>query len=163
MSVGLTGAALFCLGLLALWPAYRVSEERHVLRDEIFPLNVLYNMRLSAVEFRKMHNYEQTSDGFTFHATRTAEAPGREIYVYIVGEASRAMNWQLWGYDRETNPMLLRTHGIIPFRNMLTQSNTTHKSVPLILCSTAARASRHSSAKRVSRRGSSPTRRPRGP
>lgn len=137
MSVGLTGAALFCLGLLALWPAYRVSEERHVLRDEIFPLNVLYNMRLSAVEFRKMHNYEQTSDGFTFHATRTAEAPGREIYVYIVGEASRAMNWQLWGYDRETNPMLLRTHGIIPFRNMLTQSNTTHKSVPLILSSIA--------------------------
>lgn len=137
MSIGLTGAALFCLGLLALWPAYRVSEERHVLRDEIFPLNVLYNMRLSAVEFRKMHDYEQTSDGFTFHATRTAEAPGREIYVYVIGEASRAMNWQLWGYDRETNPMLLRTHGIIPFRNMLTQSNTTHKSVPLILSSIA--------------------------
>lgn len=137
MNIGLTGLVLFCLGLLALWPAYRVSEERHVLRDEIFPLNVLYNMRLSAVEFRKMHNYEETSAGFTFNATRTAEAPEREIYVYIIGEAARAMNWQLWGYDRETTPMLMRTPGIIPFRNMLTQSNTTHKSVPMILSSIA--------------------------
>lgn len=48
MNVGLTGAVLMALGMLALWPAYRVSEDRHVLRDEIFPLNVLYNVHLSA-------------------------------------------------------------------------------------------------------------------
>lgn len=35
MNVGLTGAVLMALGMLALWPAYRVSEDRHVLRDEI--------------------------------------------------------------------------------------------------------------------------------
>ena len=46
MNVGLTGAVLMALGMLALWPAYRVSEDRHVLRDEIFPLNVLYNVHL---------------------------------------------------------------------------------------------------------------------
>ena len=137
MNIGLTGAALFALGLLALWPAYHVSEDRHVLRDEIFPLNILYNLGLSGSEFRKSFNYEKTSAGFTYEAQRTAEAPGREVYVYIIGEASRAMNWQLYGYDRETNPLLSQEKGLVVFRDVLTQSNTTHKSVPLILSSVA--------------------------
>ncbi len=137
MNIGLTGAALFALGLLALWPAYHVSEDRHVLRDEIFPLNILYNLGLSGSEFRKSFNYEKTSAEFSYEARRTAEIPGREVYVYIIGEASRAMNWQLYGYERETNPLLSQKEGLVVFRNMLTQSNTTHKSVPMILSSIA--------------------------
>ena len=135
MNVGLTGAAIFAVGLLALWPAYSVSEERHVLRDEIFPLNALYNLGLSGSEFRKVHRFEKSSEGFSFEPVRTAEAPGREVYIYIIGEASRAMNWQLYGYGRETNPELSGVDDLVVFRNMLTQSNTTHKSVPLILSS----------------------------
>ncbi|MCI7140321.1 lipid A phosphoethanolamine transferase [Alistipes sp.] len=135
MNVGLTGAAIFAVGLLALWPAYAVSEEKHVLRDEIFPLNAIYNLGLSGSEFRKVHNFEKTSEGFTFEPVRTAEAPGREVYIYVIGEAARAMNWQLYGYDRETNPELAKIEDLVVFRNMLTQSNTTHKSVPLILSS----------------------------
>ena len=137
MNIGLTGAALFALGLLALWPAYHVSEDRHVLRDEIFPLNVLYNLRLSGSQSRTSINYEKTSAGFSYEAERTAEVPGREVYVYIIGEASRAMNWQLYGYGRETNPLLSQEEGLVVFRDVLTQSNTTHKSVPLILSSVA--------------------------
>jgi len=137
MNIGLTGAALFAVGLLALWPAYRVSEERHVLRDEIFPLNIMYNLGLSGSEFRKSYNFHKTSGGFTYEAERTAEAPGREVYVYIIGEAARAMNWQLYGYERETNPLLSRIGDLVVFRDVLTQSNTTHKSVPLILSSVA--------------------------
>ena len=137
MNIGLTGAALFALGLLALWPAYHVSEDRHVLRDEIFPLNVLYNLGLSGSEFRKSFNYEKTSAGFSYEAERTAEVPGREVYVYIIGEASRAMNWQLYGYGRKTNPLLSQEEGLVVFRDVLTQSNTTHKSGPLILSSVA--------------------------
>lgn len=138
MNIGLTGAALFALGLLALWPAYHVSEDRHVLRDEIFPLNVLYNLGLSGSEFRKSFNYEKTSAGFSYEAERTAEVPGREVYVYIIGEASRAMNWQLYGYGRETNPLLSKTDGLSVFRHVLSQSNTTHKSVPMLLAAASA-------------------------
>lgn len=137
MNIGLTGAALFAVGLLALWPAYHVSEERHVLRNEIFPLNIMYNLGLSGSEFRKSYNFHKTSEGFTYEAERTAEAPGREVYVYIIGEASRAMNWQLYGYGRETNPLLSGVGDLVVFRDVLTQSNTTHKSVPLILSSVA--------------------------
>ena len=136
-TVGLSGAALFVLGALALWPAYRVSEDRHVLRDEIFPLNVCYNAYLSGSEFRKTRNFPRTAEGFPYGAHRPAEASGREIYVYIIGEASRTMDWQLYGYQRETNPRLAQVDDIVLFRDVLTQSNTTHKSVPLILSSVA--------------------------
>ncbi len=82
-----------------------------------------------------MKRFDRTSEGFSYGAERSAEAPQREIYVYIIGEASRAMNWQLYGYERETNPELSKRDDIVVFRNMLTQSNTTHKSVPMILSS----------------------------
>lgn len=133
--IGLTGAAVFGFGLLALWPASRTSSLKEVLRDEIFPLNVTYNVYLSGAELRKtLHFREQTAD-FRFDAHRTAEAEGREIYVYVIGEASRAMSWQLYGYERATTPALAKIDDLVLYHNVLTQSNTTHKSVPLLLSS----------------------------
>lgn len=133
--VALAGLILFVLGVVALWPAYRVSKDKHVLRDEIFPLNVCYNVYLSGTELRKTLAYEDNTRDFTFNAQRTNEAQGREIYIYVIGEASRAMNWQLYGYERPTTPRLSEVHDLILFTNILTQSNTTHKSVPMILSS----------------------------
>ena len=120
--IGMTGAALFSTGLLLLWPAYRMSEDRHVLRDQIFPINAFYNMGVCASEFRKVSHFSETSDGFSFEAIRTDSVAGREIYVYIIGEASRAMNWQLYGYERETTPELMRTDSLVVFRNILTKA-----------------------------------------
>lgn len=129
------GLSSFILGGLFLAPAYKVSEDKRVLKTDIFPVNVFYNIGLCGSEFRKMYRFEHTSEDFTYHARRTAEASKREIYVYVIGEASRAANWQLYGYHRETNPCLTHTEGLVVFRNTVTQSNTTHKSVPLILSS----------------------------
>lgn len=137
VTISLIGASLMAIGLLTLYPAYRTSSEKRVLRNEIFPINVFYNITVCAQEFRRMQHFEKTSAGFRFNAHRTTETDGREIYVYVIGEASRGMNWQLYGYERETNPELSKVEGLVVFRNMLTQSNTTHKSVPLILSSVA--------------------------
>ena len=63
---------------------HHVSEDRHVLRDEIFPLNVLYNLGLSGSEFRKSFNYEKTSAGFSYEAERTAESPPDARSMYIL-------------------------------------------------------------------------------
>lgn len=128
------GGVLALVGAGLLIPAYQTK--RHVLRNEIFPVNVAYNVVLCAREYVKIENYDRTSAGFRYHARRTAKADKREIYVYVIGEASRAANWELYGYDRPTNPRLKALGDeIVVFRNMLTQSNTTHKSVPLILSS----------------------------
>ncbi len=133
--IALTGCVLFVIGALLLWPAYKTSTTKHVLRDEIFPINVAYNVYLSGSELRKTYHFEQTTADFRFDAHRVDEVAGRELYVYVIGEASRAMNWQLYGYERATNPKLSTVEDLILFRNVLTQSNTTHKSVPLFLSS----------------------------
>ena len=129
------GGVLLAVGAVSLIPAYAQSEDKHVLRDEIFPLNVLYNANLSAREFRKTINFEQTSQHFSYHARRTESVPQREIYVFVIGEAARAASWQLFGYERQTNPELSQRTDIQIYDNMITQSNTTHKSVPMILSS----------------------------
>ena len=56
----------------------------------------------------------------------------------VIGETSRALNWQLYGYERETNPLLSRQTGLIAFPKVLTESNTTHKSVPMLMSDATA-------------------------
>ena len=130
-----SGCGIMAAGIAVLLLGCR-GEIRRVLRDEVFPVNVCYNMGLSISETNKIDRYDQTSAGFTFEARHRPLPDGkREIYVLVIGEASRAANWQLYGYNRGTNPELSQTSGIVLFRNVLTQSNTTHKSVPMILSS----------------------------
>ena len=138
MMIGRAGAVIAAIGALLLIPAYSVSEDKHILRNEIFPVNVCYNIGICASELRKTINFKETSKDFTYEAERTAEIPGREVYVYVIGEASRAMSWQLFGSKWDTNPELSKVKNLALFRNTLTQSNTTHKSVPMILSSTSA-------------------------
>lgn len=135
--IALVGGVLFVIGAMLLIPAYRVSNDKHVIRDEIFPLNVVYNMYLCGSELRKTYHFEEVTADFRFEAQRSSSVEGRELYVYVIGEASRAMNWQLYGYERETTPGLMQIEDLIIYRNVLTQSNTTHKSVPLFLSSVA--------------------------
>ena len=136
--IAITGGVFTLMGSILLIPAYHVSEDKHVLRNEIFPVNVCYNIGVCASEFRKAMNFHETSATFKYEATRSNEAPEREIYVYIIGEASRAMNWELFGYDKPTNPQLKKVDHLVLFRDVLTQSNTTHKSVPMFLSSVSA-------------------------
>ncbi len=121
-------------GLVLLLAAY-LFEGGSVLRDRIFPVNVSYNLGLGISELINVRRYDATSEGFSYDARRTGRSDGREVYVFVIGEASRACNWQLYGYGRETTPRLARRNDICLFRNIVTQSNTTHKSVPMILSS----------------------------
>ena len=113
-----------------------VSEKgsaKEMLRDDVFPINACYNFGLSVSEAIKINNYARTSEDFSFDAWRERVVPQREIYVLVIGEASRAANWQLYGYERRTTPKLWAREDIVPFGAVTTLSNTTHKSVPLML------------------------------
>ncbi|MDE6527064.1 MAG: phosphoethanolamine transferase, partial [Muribaculaceae bacterium] len=77
--------------------------------------------------------YNEASASFSFDAHDSRPECGPEIYVLVIGETSRAGNWQLNGYGRPTNPGLSRRDGIINYPKALSESNTTHKSVPLMM------------------------------
>lgn len=109
------------------------GSAKDILRDDVFPINVCYNLGLSISEATKINHYARTSEEFRFDAWRERVVPQREIYVLVIGEASRAANWQLYGYERRTNPKLWAREDIVTFGAITTLSNTTHKSVPLML------------------------------
>lgn len=126
------GGVIFCF--LAPLQDYRFS-----LKDDVYPANALYNLYFAINKAEKNSNYLKTSADFSFHATKSVRQDGqREIYVLVVGETSRAMEWSLYGYERETTPCLEKLDGLVHFTDVITQSNNTHKSVPIILSAASA-------------------------
>lgn len=115
--------------------------EYHV-ENEVYPVNVFYNLALALHESWLSTHYQERVAHFRFGATPTHNADSTEVYVLVVGETARSSNFQLYGYARPTNPQLSRESRLMVFRNVRSQSNTTHKSVPMLL--TAATADDHS-------------------
>ncbi len=118
-----------------------VSAWRHPgfgIKYHVFPVDVIYNIRLTLQRWDRSNAYPETSRDFRFDAVRSDSTGGREIYVLVVGEASRAASWSLFGYDRPTTPLLERRDGVVAYPDVLTQCNATHKSVPVLLSSVSA-------------------------
>lgn len=128
----MTGAVLTIVGVQLLDAASQ-GRDTAIVRDEIFPANAIHNLHIALRNRQAVERYATTSAGFDHDAERVAHAPQREVYIYIIGESSRAGSWSLYGYPRATNPRLAAREDIYLFRNVITQSNTTHKSVPLML------------------------------
>lgn len=120
------------VSILCLAGAY-LEDSRYEMKSDLYPLNVCYNVGLAVQRTILTEDYQETSKDFSFRAASTHPADRREVYVMVIGETARAMNWQLYGYERETNPLLSRQSGLIAFPKVLTESNTTHKSVPMLM------------------------------
>lgn len=120
------------LGLLFTGSAYAIMPEYAIDKD-LFPVNVIHNLVTAVKRGMASAAYPETSAGFQFGAVSTRDSLEKEVYILVIGETSRADNWQLLGYERETNPRLSVMERLVAFPNALTQSNTTHKSVPMLL------------------------------
>lgn len=126
-----TAAALALAGAVALAAAHATGG--YNIRRQLFPLNVIDNTVQAVVRFHTTRDYPTTSAGWRFDAVSTRPDSLPEVYVLVIGETCRADNWQLLGYDRPTNPRLSLRDDITAFPRVLSESNTTHKSVPLLL------------------------------
>lgn len=100
---------------------------------DIYPLNAFYNLYLAVQRTIRVANYDSSSASFRHHAVATHPDSVPEIYVVVVGETSRADNWHIAGYERPTTPALDSVERLVSFPRAISQSNTTHKSVPMLL------------------------------
>lgn len=121
------GLCVMALPVLCL----AMNNAQYAVLDDMFPLNVCYNLKLAIDRQQASLKYEETSAGFRYDAVSNDTLP--EVIVMVIGETSRACNWQLFGYERPTNPELSHMDSIITYRDCMSQSNTTHKSVPILL------------------------------
>lgn len=101
--------------------------------NDIYPVNVCYNLVLAIERSNATAKYEQTSAGFSFNASSVHPADSSEVYVLVIGETARAASFGIYGYNRNTTPLMKHMSGLTAFNHALTQSNTTHKSVPMLL------------------------------
>lgn len=115
-----------------------LTHRDYDLKIDMYPVNVCYNLVLAVERAGETAQYETLSKGFTFNATSTRDENQPEVYVLVVGETARACNFGLYGYERNTTPLLDKTEGLAVFTDVLTQSNTTHKSVPMLLSAASA-------------------------
>lgn len=125
------------IGLFCLLACYVVVDD-YRMRNQLYPVNVCYNLYLAFERNAASENYREASRDFKFDARSEHDAEAPEVYVMVVGETARAHNFSLYGYLRDTNPLLSKTPGIIAFPDAMTQSNTTHKSVPMLLSAASA-------------------------
>ncbi len=84
-------------------------------------------------QWKQMRNDVARLDGFRFSAHRIATIARRQVYVLVVGEASRRDHWQLFGYERATNPELERMANIVPIPDMVSSWPESITAIPLIL------------------------------
>lgn len=125
MTVFAMGVAATAVCRMAV-PMFRVNAD-------IFPANVCCNLVLAVERGWQTAHYDETSASFSYGARQNRAAGDREVYVLVVGETARAANFGIYGYGRNTTPRLAATDGLTVFGDALTQSNTTHKSVPMLL------------------------------
>lgn len=134
-------AACIIAGLSSAIVASGDSTRRMSMTDDVFPVNVTYNLCLAVDRYVSTKNYPQTSALFSFGARReVADSVGRkETIVLVIGETARAANFGVLGYGRNTTPCLSTMEGVTVFRKAYTESNTTHKSVPMLMSAVSAR------------------------
>ncbi len=123
---GICLAGVLSLALGYTWQGYSVFKH-------LFPVNALYNLYSAVERTVRTNNYHATSADFSFDAIDTLPDSIAKTYVLVIGETSRADNWQLYGYKRPTASGLVNRSGLTACCRVITQSNTTHKSVPMLL------------------------------
>lgn len=128
----LCGAGTLAAGIACACASYGMCA-RYSFEHETFPVNAASNLIEAIDRAAESKAYPETSRGFSYDARSTRPADEPEVYVMVVGETSRALNWQLAGYGRQTNPKLSEAAGLTFFPYSITESNTTHKSVPMLL------------------------------
>ena len=134
-----TGDIIAVAGIMMLLVAL-CGERGYNVSRRLFPLNVTCNMFTATERFEAAKNYFSASENYRFNATASSHDSVPPIFVLVIGETGRADNWQLNGYKRATNPRLSQREGIVSFTRALSESNTTHKSVPLLMSAFDSRA-----------------------
>lgn len=127
----LTGYVVTAAGLALFLAGF--ADKSYTPLKHLFPVNAIYNVGLAVDRTSRLANYPATSAGCTFGASSARPDSLPEIYIAVIGETSRADNWQILGYNRPTTPELMNIPGLVAFPKVLSQSNTTHKSVPMLL------------------------------
>ena len=127
------GAVLLSLALALLLSHHYYQEyaaygrNNHDLPHLIVPTNFIV-ASISKIKHQRRANRPYETVAADAHQQKTD--PQRRVSVFIIGEATRAQNWGLNGYARQTTPRLAARSDIINFTQVSSCGTDTATSVP---------------------------------
>jgi glucan phosphoethanolaminetransferase (alkaline phosphatase superfamily) len=99
-----------------------------------YPFGVLPRIVEYRSEWDRMRAEAAQYKSFRFHAHRVGPPlHQRQVYVLVIGESSRRADWQLFGYDRPTNPELSKLKNVVPLTHFITTWPESIAAIPMIL------------------------------
>lgn len=101
--------------------------------DDGYPFGVVLRLWEYGKEWKAMHATAAELMDFRFHATQHESIRQRQVYVLVIGESSRRNHWQLFGYQRQTNPELMGMKNLVPISDMVTSWPESVMAIPLLL------------------------------
>ncbi len=113
-----------------------MSSTLSTLLDSVepgYPFGIFQRMIVYHEQMKEVRADAAKLAAFRFNAHRDVHSNEREIYVLVIGESSRRDHWQLFGYNRSTNPELANTPNLIPIGHMITSWPESIMAIPLIL------------------------------
>lgn len=141
--LALAVGAVATLLTASLYVVYPKGEEKagrfeYRIENHLYPVNVFYNLYLAIHESWLSSHYPESVARYRFNSVSQHDKDSIEIYILVVGETARSRNFQVYGYPRQTTPRLSNEKGLMVFKGVRSQSNTTHKSVPMLLTASTA-------------------------
>lgn len=128
----LTGCAVASLGILFFVFSLCFDNPPMRVTRHLFPVNVCYNCGVAIERTLKLSSYESDVSAFRFQTIDSRKEDDPEICVLVIGETAR--------YDYQTGTRndirgisFPSKDGTVAYDLAFTQSNTTHKSVPMLL------------------------------
>ena len=100
---------------------------------ESYPAGLVFRFNSFLNQKRGLKKAAEVIEGFRFGAKKIEDKAAKEIHVLVIGETGRADRWQINGYERETNPLLSQTEGVVSFSDTITGWAWTRMSVPVII------------------------------
>jgi glucan phosphoethanolaminetransferase (alkaline phosphatase superfamily) len=105
---------------------------------ESYPVGMPFRVTSYVRQADLLKNYGEELKGVRLNLPRdSALADLDETFVIVIGESSRAANWSLGGYERETNPLLSLRENLVWFDDAVSMAANTRVAVPLLLTHTS--------------------------
>lgn len=98
-----------------------------------FPVSSFYKTVDVYNGMKKINKYQENIKDFRFGALKKDTLNTEEIYVLVIGESARKENFSLYGYSKNTTPLLNKVGNLTWFTNVTAPANLTSISVPLLL------------------------------
>jgi len=98
-----------------------------------YPFGVLPRFAEYCELLRRSSDNVARVEAFRFHAHRIGPSEQRQVYVFVIGESSSRDHWQLFGYDRATNPELSKLPNLVRLPDMLTPWVVSLDAIPQLL------------------------------